>query len=179
MKIFFDTEFIEDGKTIEMLSIGLVREDGETYYAESVEAIPFWEIADFWVKQNVIAHLKSNNSSDFVPELKKRSRIAKEIVEFVGKEPEFWAYYADYDWVVLCQLYGRMIDLPEGWPMFCRDIIQLRHDLGSPELPSQAGIEHIAIDDALWNKEAYEFLKNFQNNLTHRPLGNGHFYLTK
>ena len=38
MKIFFDTEFIEDGKTIDLLSIGAVRDDGETYYAEPAEA---------------------------------------------------------------------------------------------------------------------------------------------
>lgn len=28
MRIWFDTEFIEDGKTIDLISIGLVREDG-------------------------------------------------------------------------------------------------------------------------------------------------------
>lgn len=27
MKIWFDTEFIEDGKTIDLISIGMVRED--------------------------------------------------------------------------------------------------------------------------------------------------------
>lgn len=32
---------------------------------------------------------------------------------------------ADYDWVVLCQLYGTMMDLPKGWPMYCRDVKQL------------------------------------------------------
>ena len=38
MRICFDTEFIEDGRTIDLLSIGLVREDGATYYAEPAEA---------------------------------------------------------------------------------------------------------------------------------------------
>ena len=37
-------------------------------------------------------------------------------------------YYADYDWVALCQLYGRMLDLPGRWPMFCRDLKQLSCD---------------------------------------------------
>lgn len=38
--------------------------------------------------------------------------------------PEFYAYFADYDWVAFCWLYGRMIDLPTGFPMYCRDIKQ-------------------------------------------------------
>ncbi len=39
--------------------------------------------------------------------------------------PEFYAYYADYDWVVFCWLFGKMIDLPEGFPMYCRDLKQV------------------------------------------------------
>lgn len=158
MKIFFDTEFIEDGKTIDMLSIGLVREDGKTYYAEVFDNIPRWEAADPWVKENVIAHLKCNNTAEFVPELKLKSRIAKEIVEFVGDSPEFWAYYADYDWVVLCQLYGRMIDLPKGWPMFCRDLKQYSMDRGIEKIMLPNDQEHHALADALWVKEVYDLL---------------------
>ena len=37
MKFWFDTEFIEDGKTIDLISIGIVAEDGRTFYAESLE----------------------------------------------------------------------------------------------------------------------------------------------
>jgi hypothetical protein len=40
-------------------------------------------------------------------------------------EPEFYAYYADYDWVVFCSLFGRMIDLPKGFPMYCKDLKQM------------------------------------------------------
>ena len=38
MRIWFDTEFIEDGRTIDLLSIGMVRDDGLEYYAEPQEA---------------------------------------------------------------------------------------------------------------------------------------------
>lgn len=42
-----------------------------------------------------------------------------------SKEPnEFYAYYADYDWVAFCSLFGKMIDLPEGFPMYCKDLKQ-------------------------------------------------------
>lgn len=36
MKYWFDTEFIEDGKTIDLLSIGIVSEEGHTLYAENL-----------------------------------------------------------------------------------------------------------------------------------------------
>ena len=91
MKIFFDTEFIEDGKTIDLISIGLVREDGATYYAEAAECDR--SRAHEWVVENVFPHLRGL--------VKPRAQIADEIVDFVGEKPEFWAYYADYDWVAL------------------------------------------------------------------------------
>ena len=44
--------------------------------------------------------------------------------ETCSDKPEFYAYYADYDWVVFCWLFGRMVDLPEGFPMYCIDLKQ-------------------------------------------------------
>jgi len=94
---------------------------------------------------------------------KSRNRIREDILEFCNHgKPEFWAYYADYDHVVLCQLFGKMIDLPKGWPMYTRDIKQLCDSLGNPKLPEQdTSSEHNALFDARWTKEAYEFLINY------------------
>ena len=55
MKIWFDTEFIEDGKTIDLISIGMVREDGKTLYLENLSA-DLTRASD-WVKDNVITKL--------------------------------------------------------------------------------------------------------------------------
>lgn len=38
--------------------------------------------------------------------------------------PVFHGYYADYDWVLFCSLYGTMMDLPKGFPMYCIDLKQ-------------------------------------------------------
>src|SRR5581483_2856377 len=85
--------------------------------------------------------------------------IATRIREFIGNAaPEFWGYYADYDWVVFCQIFGAMIDLPEGWPMFCLDLKQLCIEQGNPNLPKQQSTEHHALNDARWNKAVYNFL---------------------
>lgn len=148
MKIWFDTEFIEDGKTIELISIGMVREDGRTYYAECEECD--LNRANDWVKANVIPHLSGRKTP--------RKQIAEQIVEFACETPEFWAYYADYDWVALCQLYGTMMDLPQGWPMFCMDLKQLTVGLGNKRLPDQESTEHNALNDAIWTKTAWESL---------------------
>lgn len=40
-------------------------------------------------------------------------------------KPEFYAYFADYDWVVFCWLFGRMLDLPKNFPYYCRDLKQM------------------------------------------------------
>ncbi|HYC65061.1 MAG TPA: 3'-5' exoribonuclease [Reyranellaceae bacterium] len=147
-RIWFDTEFIEDGKTIDLLSIGMVREDGLTYYAEIAEADR--SKANDWVKANVLPHLTGTP----LP----RERVARAIVEFAGESPEFWGYYADYDWVALCQLYGTMMQLPKGWPMYCRDLKQAVDLAGNPKLPENKGTAHDAMDDALWTKAAWEWL---------------------
>lgn len=151
LKIWFDTEFIEDGKTIDLISIGMVREDGAILYFENGQC-DFSRASD-WVKQNVLPHI--TKAEDV---WRSRREIAEAIVEFAGEKPEFWAYYADYDWVVLCQLYGTMMDLPKGWPMYCRDVKQLCDDLGNPKLPKQTSAEHDALADAIWTKVAWEFL---------------------
>lgn len=150
MKIWFDTEFIEDGKTIELISIGMVREDDHYLYLENIECDR--SRASEWVQSNVLVHLEGGIAEMMLGE------ISETIRRFAGDKPEFWGYYADYDWVVLCQLFGTMMDLPKGWPMYCRDIKQLCDSLGNPRLPEQGKGEHHALADARWNRLAYEFL---------------------
>lgn len=72
---------------------------------------------------------------------KTNKEIAEEVFEFCTEdslsietakfykvkhpEIEFYAYYADYDWVVFCWLFGKMMDLPDGFPMYCKDLKQM------------------------------------------------------
>lgn len=148
VKIWFDTEFIEDGETIDLISIGAVREDGLKFYAENADCD--LSRASDWVKDNVIVHLTGKTVD--------QTTIAKEMIEFAGGEPEFWAYYCSYDWVALCQLYGTMMDLPKGWPMFCRDLKQYADFSGVTKLPEQGGTEHHALADALWTRDAWTYV---------------------
>ena len=149
MRFWFDTEFIEDGRTIDLLSIGIVSEDGREFYCEfDVDH----RRASQWVRDNVIAHLTGEP-------VYSRAVAAKLITEFMGDKPEIWAYYADYDWVALCQLFGTMMYLPKGWPMYCRDLKQLCDESGNPKLPEQGKGEHHALADARWTREAWLWLQ--------------------
>jgi 3' exoribonuclease, RNase T-like len=179
-RYFLDTEFIEDGKTIDLISIGIVCEDGREYYAINYDCDR--SKANNWVQKNVLKFLPPEPLSLFYGNKKafeeseaykqgwrNKPLIVLEILEFVrwskkkphfaeGEKPEFWGYYASYDWVAFCQLWGKMINLPKGFPMYINDIKQLCKYLGDPELPKQGEEEHHALSDAKWNKKAWEFL---------------------
>ena len=160
MKYFLDTEFIENGRNnaIILLSLAIVREDGREMYVESPYARDHEYMANEWVRENVLPHMTG-------PVLG-YAEIKHLILEFVKGDPapEFWGYYCDYDWVVFCQLFGAMIDLPKDWPMFCMDLKQWAVHLGvDQELPVQETTEHHALNDARWNRTVWEFLDGQAN----------------
>ncbi|MBO0838834.1 MAG: 3'-5' exoribonuclease, partial [Actinobacteria bacterium] len=55
MRFFYDCEFIEDGNTIDLVSIGMVDETGREFYAVSTEFDASRAIN--WVRRNVLAQL--------------------------------------------------------------------------------------------------------------------------
>lgn len=190
MKYFIDTEFIEGPQdktffgfkygqtkpTIDLISIGIVSEDGREYYAISKDFNLKQAWKNEWVRENVLKpifkELAHEDAMSYFPVISKitkgeyfesrelpeftfknlkmlinecgktNDKIAKEIIEFCtdhqcaslagnndyNSNPEFWAYYSDYDWVVFCQLFGTMMDLPTGFPKYCMDLMQLMRD---------------------------------------------------
>ena len=193
MRYYLDTEFIEDGKTIELISIGLVCEDGREYYAVNGEANI--SKASDWVIDNVLSQIPTIpwhphrlakdgliRDSNGVVWFRTKDRIAEDILSFVTggnpdytedqtlnqdnavKDIEFWTYYGSYDWVVFCQLFGTMMDLPKGFPMYYMDIKQWCKQLGDPKLPEQGKGLHNALEDARWNQKAWEFLHELALN---------------
>jgi hypothetical protein len=220
MKYYLDTEFIEGfhkplfGKKrhfIDLISIGIVAEDGKEIYLISNDYN--YNDADDWVKENVIlplyletVHGDARNVFDIHNFHKhygiSNKRICAEIMKFIWADTwdewigpsdeffergikygwntessiEFYAYFADYDWVVFCSLFGRMINLPFDFPMYCKDLKQMLDDKAKlltpltlaanldiikkmPLFPKQEK-EHTALDDARWNKALHEFILN-------------------
>ena len=238
MKYFFDTEFLEGKQdktlfglkygetkpTIDLISIGIVAEDGREYYAISKDfnIDEAWNrhCNSGWIRENVLRpiheelYLKAITDKKYTKEhfgrigynLKdfktlvnyyglSNKEIACQINHFINPEiltpdlsksvglkndvsPVFYAYYADYDWVVFCQLFGTMMDLPIFFPMYCKDLKQISDEaeielygeykhLGenrptlkqNVDYPKQHN-EHNALDDARWNVELYKFLNS-------------------
>lgn len=152
MRYFYDTEFIEDGSTIDLISIGIVAEDGRELYMESAECN--LTKASEWVQCNVMPYLSGRVYS--------RVMMATAVRDFCNSyehgRPEFWGWYSAYDHVALCQLFGTMMDLPTGWPMYTRDLQQWADALGIAQLPEQPKDQHNALADARWNREVWGFL---------------------
>jgi hypothetical protein len=166
MKYWYDTEFYEDGQRIHLISIGIVAEDGREYYAESDFV---WNMVptDHWLWENVFPHLDFNGQTA-------RPAIARGVHSFITNgytdhDNQLWGYYSAYDHVVLAQLFGRMVDMPQGVPWFTRDIKQEQERLSDLYfkhgllLPEQKSTAHNALNDAKWTKEAYEFLVRTAN----------------
>jgi len=155
-KIFYDTEFIERPCTIDLISIGMVDLQGNEYYAISRDFDERY--ASPWVKKNVLPLLPTRDK----PVWKSREEITDGVLNFLSPSKDFdielWGYYADYDHVALCWLFGKMIDLPDGVPKYTRDLKQLVDERKTKQLPLQKN-EHNALEDARWNKDLYLHIK--------------------
>lgn len=245
-KRFFGIEVGKTKPTIDLISIGIVCEDGREYYAVSKD-FNLWEAwnrfqwkyqednptilpetrkeKEYWIRENVLKPLffdlwdKNQNLSNFhrigrifTYENMKRllrlygkssSEIKTDLIQFIldpeeqalekwldGADsyfkavsdysvitPVFYAYFADYDWVVFCWIFGRMLDLPGKFPMYCKDLKQILDDVQEvrygltrdnqgnlyndikklPNYPVQNN-EHHALYDARWDRELHKFL---------------------
>ena len=159
----YDTEFIENGVTIELISIGIVCiDDGREYYAVNADMDQAKVRAHPWLVKNVWPSLplRENELDLSHPQVKPKLKIADEVLAFIRAgqtSAELWAYYGAYDHVALCQLWGTMIDLPDGIPMWTNDI-QSQAYLNRRGLPHQPSGKHNALEDARFNVVRYNSL---------------------
>ena len=191
IRYFYDTEFIDDGRTIDLISIGIACEDGREYYAVATDA-PWDRIYDHeWLMTHVWPHLpvvgyttkhvgSVGNFRDVMDSrghldtadtrVKPRWVIAREVREFLtgglsaSTDVELWADYAAYDHVALAQLWGPVISLPEGIPMYTNDIQTYARLAGvsHKHLPQATGNEHHALADARHVWDRYTHIRNAQ-----------------
>ena len=148
MRYFYDCEFIEDGHTISLVSIGFVDENGREFYAVSTEFDP--DRAIDWVRRHVLNQLPSPAD----PAWRSRARIREDLLSYLtepGEPIELWAWMASYDHVALAQLWGPMTALPRPIPRFTRELRQRWDDVGRPELPPKPAGTHDALVDARYN----------------------------
>lgn len=247
MKYFLDTEFLEGTQkvpsffrkketkpTIDLISIGIVAEDGREYYAISKdfnlkEAWNRYQIDThlaiggkvyvkvYWIREKVLfpifkelfnklsdESLKGydNGSKVYLDGQftyknlknlikwygKTNEQIAYESIRFIrnpksvrptgtGEPINFYAYYADYDWVAFCWLFGKMIDLPKGFPKYCRDLKQVMDDKAKEIFKTEPNLVYFDKELNIKNKTARtieEVLNAIKNHSKYPKQDNEH-----
>lgn len=166
MKYWYDSEFLEDGFSIDLISIAFVAEDGREYYAVNADMDLGRIEQDEWLMKNVVSQLPKTYEGAW----KDKSVIAAEVLEFLlagDGRPELWAWYSAYDHVAYAQLWGKMINLPAGLPMYTNDAKSLLH-WALPRVqdrdgfPAQADGVHDALEDARHLKVRYDWIMERQ-----------------
>jgi hypothetical protein len=137
MKVFFDTEFTGLHQHTTLISIGLVSEDGDTFYAELTDYDA--RQVDQWIQANVIDNLTLLEGIVFAdekdmrvsgPRAKVEHYLRKWLLEqstknavygdmrnvFPDRHPqelEMWSDCYAYDWVLFCDLFGGAMNVPD------------------------------------------------------------------
>lgn len=218
IRYFYDTEFIDNGTTIDLVSIGIVavpdwcldptmplgehdvaRRHAREYYAVNADADLDALKGRDWLVRNVLPHLPLTNRtgldhylkggkaaelpgvlslvslSRVATEVKPKWVIANEVRDFMLAplyeadddaviDLELWADYSAYDHVALAQLWGPMMSLPRGIPMYTNDLQQYRRTVGDlsyrPDTDPDA--EHNALADAWYALDLYRGLRTIE-----------------
>lgn len=117
MKIFFDTEFTGLHQRTTLISIGLIAQDGKTFYAEFIDYDQTQ--VDDWLKENVLRKLILPNESNgvgvdgFVGDT---VFIKKHLESWLSQfdHIEMWSDCLSYDWVLFCQIFGHAFNIPKN-----------------------------------------------------------------
>lgn len=172
MNYLFDTEFLETqtaGKiSIELISIGIISEDNRELYLENSDFNWQQSMSDNWLFENVKPLLAGANS----PSWQTPEQMVNSIQRFIGRDDNvvFWAYVASYDFVGLMSLFGRLIERPDNWPLWCRDLKHLVEDkkIAKDKLLVQVGSLHNALEDAQWNLSCLSTMSKNKITISYR-----------
>lgn len=154
MKIFFDTEFTGLNKDTDLLTIGLIDEDGKHFYGEILDYDP--NKLNKWVIENIIAHttwlknypekgylIFNNNNHGNTKCVGSKADIKRFLLEWLKQydEIEFVSDVAHYDFVLVIDLLaGCALEMPNKISPVCIDI--------NPMIAEYKGISH---------KEAFDY----------------------
>lgn len=118
-RIYFDTEFTGLHQGTTLISIGLIAETGQTFYAELTDYDK--SQVDAWLQDNVISKLCLSEFDNVAYFDKWTLRADKETVkEGLQKwfsqfgTVEMWSDCLSYDWVLFCQIFGHAFNIPKN-----------------------------------------------------------------
>ena len=167
MRYFYDTEFIDDGRTIDLISIGVAAEDGREYYAVSTEFDP--QAAGRWVRTHVLPKLPPPSS----PLWRSRQQIRSDLEDFFGiddsgqsRSPSSCGPGLAPTTTSRCASCGApMTALPPAIPRFTRELRQYWEDRGCPSLPPRPRDAHDALVDARDNLRRFRIIDHWLANI--------------
>lgn len=175
MKVFFDCEFTGLHQNTTLVSIGLVAEDGRSFYAE-LEDYDRSQV-DEWIQENVIDNLILASPPRNLPAdacyLGNREIVRLALTDWLSRFEvvEMWGDCLAYDWVLFCELFGGAFNIPKNVyyiPFDLATILRIRMQFDSsfdPDtnreelagLPSNKN-KHNALHDARVIKACFEGL---------------------
>lgn len=133
--VFLDTEFTGLHKYAQLISIGLVAENGSMFYGEVTD----WDRTEThpWLEENVLPHLSGNLRSASNAKVQAQMFVRGESVtlsrclrnwfaQFGGENSVIiWADVLAWDWVLFCDLFGGAFGLPPQIHYIPRDLSTL------------------------------------------------------
>lgn len=175
MKIFLDTEFTGLHQNTSLLSIGLVDEDGRTFYAE-ISDYDFTQM-DEWLLNNVMNHMmfdvnhftanRFKDNKDMTkdmyssydvkmrgPLIEVKSKLTQWLKQF--DEIEVWSDCLAYDWVLFNNIFGHAFYTPKNVYYIPFDICTLFKAMKiDPDISREK-----FISDRIDNVDMPEFMKH-------------------
>lgn len=181
MNLYFDTEFTGLHKNTTLISIGIISEDGKTFYAELNDYDK--SQVDDWLQENVINNLylkpcddpSGIGRVDFLDEEHTCCNVVGNI-DYVACVLKLWVEQFDdikiwsdclaYDWVLFNHLFGHAFNLPKNIYYIPFDICTLFEikgidaDISREEFINNSveGKKHNSLYDAKVIKTCYEKL---------------------
>ena len=172
-KLFFDAEFTGLHQGTTLISLALVAETNETFYAEFTDYDLFQ--VDDWIRNNVIANL---TGPEEVPEpsvsmVGDTNEVRCELIKWIQQfsKVEVWGDHLAWDWVLFCEIFGGAFFIPINVYYIPFDICTLfrmrgidsditREDfVGNAAWLAGEKVKHNSLWDALIIKACYEKLE--------------------
>lgn len=128
MKIFFDTGFTGLHKNTTLISIGLIAENGETFYAEFTDYDR--SQCDNWIKENVLPNLycvkEMNKPTPDYYHIGSKEHIRLLLLHWFihFDDVELVSDVCHYDMTLLADIFGGAFNMPNNVCPACHDINQ-------------------------------------------------------
>jgi len=166
IRLYLDLEFTGLHQRTTPISLALVCEHGQRFYAEFTD----YDRAQVtpWIKEHVIDHLTlghyPDNGLENVPPNCQvrgdRAYVSKWLTEFITNQSghdgdgtlEIWADVPHYDWVLFCELFGGAFSIPKCIHYQCLDLATLLQENGiDPDVDRLIFAQHYAALDSLFH----------------------------